>query len=89
MLAREAARLALGTPAAGGAEGEAGLRAALPLLAPLQPLAEASLRVDIEDGDAGIAGQRDRQMGGHCGFPRAALLLRDGDDLAGHGASPR
>src|SRR5215211_2198509 len=83
--AREVACLAPGSPAACSTKAHPGRRFAQTALARLEPLAEAALRVHIEDCHRfASVHQGHREVGGDRRFPGAALLLCDSDDLAGH-----
>jgi len=85
VVAREVTRFAPGAPAACRTKAHPGRRFAQVALARLKPLAEAALRVHIENRHRVTPVQQgDREMGGDRRFPRAALLLCDSDDAAGH-----
>jgi hypothetical protein len=82
MVAGEALGLPPRAPTARRAEINAGIFAEA-IFAKLEPLAEAALRVNVEEGygEAVEPRQRDSEMRGEGGLARAALLLRNRDDL--------
>ncbi len=60
-----------------------------PLAPQAEPGRETRLRIDIDDRNPVARGEpRERQVRGERGLARAALLLRDGDDVGRHVHAP-